>query len=99
MTGNGSGGCSSSTMLPLPPTSFALRWRLLLHLRPTHQSGTNHHEYRSAAAGRYYRNTRYIMFILLVAMGGWFAYDGWVRYPRENEVINQLTREQNQAQN
>jgi len=38
-----------------------------------------------ARAGRYYRNTRYIMTVVLLGMAGWFAYDGFVTYPRDNE--------------
>ena len=36
-----------------------------------------------ARAGRYYRNTRYIVSLALVLVGAWFAYDGWVTWPRE----------------
>ena len=39
-----------------------------------------------AYAGTYYRVTRYIFGGLLVAMGAWFAYDGFVTYPRNNEL-------------
>jgi hypothetical protein len=37
-----------------------------------------------ARAGRYYRNARYLMVLLCLALAGWFAYDGWVGWPREN---------------
>lgn len=37
-----------------------------------------------ARAGRYYRNARYLMALICLGMGVWFAYDGWVGYPREN---------------
>ena len=43
-----------------------------------------------ARAGRYYRNTRYIMFALLLGMGGWFLYDGFIGWPNENAKIAQL---------
>ena len=36
-----------------------------------------------ARAGRYYRNTRYLFVLGMVLMGAYFAYDGWVGYPRE----------------
>lgn len=39
-----------------------------------------------ARAGRYYRNTRYVFCLGLIGMGLWFAYDGWVRYPREQAM-------------
>jgi hypothetical protein len=38
-----------------------------------------------ARAGRYYRNTRYVMTVVLLGMAGWFAYDGFITYPRDNE--------------
>ncbi len=37
-----------------------------------------------ASAGSYYRNARYVMFALCLVMGGWFLYDGFVRYPQQN---------------
>lgn len=51
-----------------------------------------------ARPGRYYRNTRYLMFVLLVGMGCWFGYDGWVGWPRENAVVEELRHEQRQAE-
>jgi hypothetical protein len=46
-----------------------------------------------AHAGRYYRNTRYLMTVLTVGMGLWFAYDGWVRYPQQNQRLAELSVE------
>ena len=40
----------------------------------------------TARAGTYYRVTRYIFCAVLLAMGAWFAYDGFVTYPRSNEL-------------
>jgi hypothetical protein len=37
-----------------------------------------------ARAGRYYRNARYLMVLVCLGMSAWFAYDGWVKYPRQN---------------
>jgi hypothetical protein len=37
-----------------------------------------------ARAGRYYRNARYLMVLLCLGLACWFAYDGWVGWPREN---------------
>lgn len=37
-----------------------------------------------ARAGRYYRNARYLMVALCIGMGGYFLYDGYVGYPKEN---------------
>lgn len=51
-----------------------------------------------ARAGRYYRNTRYLMFVLLVGMGVWFGYDGWVGWPRENAIVDDLRTQQRQAE-
>lgn len=39
-----------------------------------------------ARAGTYYRSTRYIFSAVLIGMGCWFAYDGFVTYPRDNEL-------------
>jgi hypothetical protein len=39
-----------------------------------------------AYAGTYYRVTRYIVSAVMIAMGAWFAYDGYVTYPRNNEL-------------
>ena len=38
-----------------------------------------------ARAGRYYRNARYVMALVMIGVGPWFAYDGWVKYPRQNQ--------------
>jgi hypothetical protein len=46
-----------------------------------------------ARAGRYYRVTRYIMTALLIGMGGWFAYDGFIGYPAHNERVAELEQE------
>jgi hypothetical protein len=46
-----------------------------------------------AHAGTYYRNTRYLMAILLVGMGLWFGYDGFVNWPQQNEIYNRLDRQ------
>jgi len=47
-------------------------------------------DYRSpplaARYGRYYRNTRYLMFVLFMGFGIYCIYDGFVKYPRENET-------------
>jgi hypothetical protein len=37
-----------------------------------------------ARPGRYYRNARYLMVLICVGLGLWFAYDGWVAWPNEN---------------
>ncbi len=43
-----------------------------------------------ARAGTYYRNARYIMFAIIVAMGAWFLYDGFVAYPESNKKYDAL---------
>jgi len=47
-----------------------------------------------ARAGRYYRNTRYLMFLVMVVMGGWFLYDGLVGWPKGNAEIAKLEEQQ-----
>lgn len=42
-----------------------------------------------ARAGRYYRNARYIMVLVGVAMGAYFLYDGYVGYPKKNKQIEE----------
>ncbi len=37
-----------------------------------------------AGPGQYYRNTRYLMTLILVGMGLWFGYDGFKHWPEEN---------------
>lgn len=37
-----------------------------------------------AGPGRYYRNTRYLMLVLMVGLGLWFAYDGFLNWPQMN---------------
>jgi hypothetical protein len=43
-----------------------------------------------AGPGRYYRNTRYLMTVLLIGMGLWFGYDGFIGWPKSNEMRNKL---------
>ena len=50
-----------------------------------------------ARAGRYYRNTRYIMFAVLLIMGAWFTYDGLVGWPKGNAEIAKLEAQQAEA--
>src|SRR5947209_1590167 len=45
-----------------------------------------------ARGATYYRTTRYIMVVLLLAMGGWFGYDGFKGWPAENERINEVSK-------
>ncbi len=52
----------------------------------------------TAGPGRYYRNARYIMTVVLLAMGAWFAYDGYVKYPAENAKLDGLQAEQTALQ-
>jgi hypothetical protein len=50
-----------------------------------------------ARGGAYYRNTRYVMMIVLILAGGWFAYDGWIGWPKINRQIADLTQQIDQA--
>lgn len=43
-----------------------------------------------ARAGSYYRNTRYIMAILCVFGGLWFALDGWRNWPESNRMAEEV---------
>jgi hypothetical protein len=55
------------------------------------------HEVITAKAATYYRMTRYIMFAMLVGFGVWFAYDGYVGWPRDNERFAALSLQIDQA--
>lgn len=46
-----------------------------------------------ARAGTYYRNARYLMFLIVVAFGCWFLYDGFVRYPKQNAEYDALSKQ------
>jgi hypothetical protein len=39
-----------------------------------------------ARAGKYYRNTRYLMVAILVLYGAWSLYDGFVKWPLNNYI-------------
>lgn len=43
-----------------------------------------------AYAGRYYRTARYTMAVICFACAGWFAYDGWVKYPEHNRQYDAM---------
>jgi len=51
-----------------------------------------------AGPGRYYRNTRYVLCVLFIAMGVWFGMDGWKRWPEENAKIRDLQIRQRDAE-
>jgi hypothetical protein len=46
-----------------------------------------------ARPGKYYRNTRYIMTVVLIGMGLWFGYDGFVGWPKLNERIAEMDKQ------
>ena len=46
-----------------------------------------------ARGATYYRTTRYIMVLLLLGMGGWFGYDGFVGWPKENAAIEEVSKQ------
>jgi hypothetical protein len=46
-----------------------------------------------ARAGRYYRNTRFMMCALLIGAGAWFAYDGWVAWPEHNRKVVEVNQQ------
>lgn len=51
-----------------------------------------------ARAGTYYRVTRYIITVAIIAMGLWFGYDGYYGWPEKNRKIDELTKLQQEAQ-
>jgi hypothetical protein len=51
-----------------------------------------------ARGGKYYRNTRYLMSLLLIGMGIWFGFDGYVNWPKSNDVHDNLERQRVAAQ-
>ena len=50
-----------------------------------------------ARGSRDYRIRRYLMVILLVGMGGWFAYDGFKGWPEENRKIKEISEKRIEA--
>jgi hypothetical protein len=46
----------------------------------------------TARGAAYYRRMRYLMAVILVAVAGWFAYDGYKGWPAENEQIDALAK-------
>jgi len=46
-----------------------------------------------ARGGEYYRRMRYLVAIILIAAGAWFAYDGWVNWPALNAKRAQINAE------
>ena len=52
----------------------------------------------AARGGSYYRNVRILIGVVLVLMGGWFLYDGFIGYPAENERYNALQAQIEQLQ-
>ncbi len=50
-----------------------------------------------ARAGRYYRNARFIMVTLVIGFGAYFLYDGFIAYPKKNDVERAKPENINQA--
>jgi hypothetical protein len=46
-----------------------------------------------ARASTEYRVKRYVIVLMLVGMGAWFGYDGFINWPRENARIEQLKKD------
>src|SRR5687767_10599877 len=51
-----------------------------------------------APPATYYRWTRYVMAIMLIGGGLWFAYDGWIGWPGHNERLYAVQRERDAAE-
>lgn len=47
-----------------------------------------------ARAGTYYRNARYLIVALVLGAGLWFAYDGFIGYPRRQQNYIHATKAQ-----
>ncbi len=45
-----------------------------------------------------YRWKHYLMSLLLIGGGFWFAYDGWVRWPAYNVMADKVTAQMEEAQ-
>ena len=54
----------------------------------TDASATTPHTEIVAPPASYYRRTRYLMVVMLIGGGLWFAYDGWVGWPGHNARLN-----------
>lgn len=52
----------------------------------------------SAKAGSYFRNMRYLFVVAMLALGGWFSYDGWVAYPAHNAKVDDVTAQRDAAE-
>jgi hypothetical protein len=50
-----------------------------------------------ARPGRYYRNARYLMVLICVVLGLWFAYDGWWAWPNENRKYAEVSAKRDTA--
>jgi len=48
-----------------------------------------------ARGGEYYRRMRYLVAVILLAAGVWFAYDGWVGWPTINAKIDAIQQDIN----
>jgi hypothetical protein len=46
-----------------------------------------------ARRGGYFINVRYVITLLMVALGCWFLYDGFIGYPAENAEMRTLDRQ------
>ena len=45
-----------------------------------------------------YRWKHLIVAVVLIGVGGWFAYDGWIKWPNQNRRIEQIQRDKDAAQ-
>lgn len=50
-----------------------------------------------APPAKYYRWTRYVMSIMLIGGGLWFAYDGWIGWPGHNERLDRAEADREAA--
>ena len=52
----------------------------------------------AARRGSFYINVRYGLSVVAILMGCWFLYDGFVKYPAQNEEFDRLTAASEEAQ-
>jgi hypothetical protein len=51
-----------------------------------------------ARAGGYYRKARYLLVTIMIVLGLWFAYDGWINWPAEQQRFAAMSpREQSET--
>src|SRR6476620_2336423 len=50
-----------------------------------------------ARHSREYRLRRYVVVAMFLVFSAWFAYDGWIAWPRENRIVTQIEDQRDAA--